>query len=61
MGTHKSSAAAGKNREARLSPEDDRRMLNGMLWIVRIGAQWREYWRHMPLAVRVCPICQVAD
>ena len=36
-------------------------MLNGMLWIVRSGAQWRELpAAYGPLAVCVRPIRQVA-
>ena len=40
--------------------KDNRTMLNRMLWIVRSGAQWRELPEAWPLAVSVCPICQMA-
>ena len=41
--------------------KDDRRMLNGMLWIVRSGMQWRELpGVYGPWQFLVCPICQMA-
>ena len=39
MGTNQAAAATGRNGKA---GPDNRTMLNGMLWIVRSGAQWRE-------------------
>ena len=43
METCQTSSAAGRNREAWPPPrKDNRTMLNGMLWIARSDAQWRE-------------------
>ena len=41
MGASQTASAAGRNGKATL-PADNRAMLNGMLWIARSGAQWRE-------------------
>ena len=40
--------------------KDNRTMLNGMLWIARSGAQWRELPEVWSLAVHICPIRQMA-
>lgn len=42
MGTDQAAATTGTHWEKRRPRKDNRSMLNGMLWIVRSGAQWRE-------------------
>lgn len=42
MGRDKSAASYSKTGKRDRPQKDDQRILNGMLWIVRIGTQWRE-------------------
>ena len=42
MGKNQRHIVTGKNRQKGTPDKNNRRMLNGMLWIARTGAQWRE-------------------
>ena len=42
MGKNQRQAASRANRQKRTIGKNNRIMLNGMLWIARTGAQWRE-------------------
>lgn len=42
MGTGRRFTPSGKDRKTRTAFKDNRTMLNGMVWIARSGAPWRD-------------------